>query len=189
MSQNDVIALDASFEKWKTTRFAGAKKNFNAFEYYSIEAFLKPYGLSDSQLQSGLIGGPKDGGVDALYMLVNGELVESETELDPKEPNKVKIIIFQCKEGDGFSPIAVDKLFWFADDLLCLARKKAEYHSEYRPELVTLMRLFAPLGEAIYDSDAIRLDARPITNLIHRTGDWALLVALRGGSSQLRGAS
>jgi len=44
--------------------------------------------------------------------------------------------------------------------------------------IVTLMCLFAPLSKAIYDSDAIRLDARPITELIHRTGDWALIFLL-----------
>jgi methionine sulfoxide reductase heme-binding subunit len=44
--------------------------------------------------------------------------------------------------------------------------------------IVTLMCLFAPLSKAIYDSDAITLDARPITELIHRTGDWALIFLL-----------
>ena len=44
--------------------------------------------------------------------------------------------------------------------------------------IVTLMCLFAPLSKTIYDSDAIRLDARPITNLIHRIGDWALISLL-----------
>jgi sulfoxide reductase heme-binding subunit YedZ len=40
------------------------------------------------------------------------------------------------------------------------------------------MCLFAPLSKMIYDSDAIRLNARPITELIHRTGDWALIFLL-----------
>jgi len=40
------------------------------------------------------------------------------------------------------------------------------------------MCLFAPLSKTIYDSDAIRLNARPITELIHRTGDWALIFLL-----------
>jgi DMSO/TMAO reductase YedYZ heme-binding membrane subunit len=44
--------------------------------------------------------------------------------------------------------------------------------------IVTLMCLFAPLSKAIYDSDGIRFDARPITELIHRTGDWALIFLL-----------
>jgi methionine sulfoxide reductase heme-binding subunit len=44
--------------------------------------------------------------------------------------------------------------------------------------IVTLICLFAPLGKTIYDFDAIRLDPRPVTDLIHRTGDWALIFLL-----------
>ena len=44
--------------------------------------------------------------------------------------------------------------------------------------IVTLLCLLAPLGKTIYDFDAIRLDPRPITDLIHRTGDWALIFLL-----------
>jgi methionine sulfoxide reductase heme-binding subunit len=44
--------------------------------------------------------------------------------------------------------------------------------------IVTLICLFAPLCKTIYDFDAIRLDPRPITDLIHRTGDWALIFLL-----------
>jgi methionine sulfoxide reductase heme-binding subunit len=44
--------------------------------------------------------------------------------------------------------------------------------------VVTLMCLLAPLCKAIYDFDEIKLDPRPITNLIHRTGDWALIFLL-----------
>jgi methionine sulfoxide reductase heme-binding subunit len=44
--------------------------------------------------------------------------------------------------------------------------------------IVTLICLFAPLSKIIYDSDAIRLDPRPITELIHRIGDWALIFLL-----------
>jgi hypothetical protein len=89
-----------------------------------------------------MIGGGGDGGVDAMYMFVNGELVDSESELDPKTPNKVTLLLMQVKEGEGFSPAGIDKLYWFIDDLLDLTKKKADYHSAYRPELIALMRLF-----------------------------------------------
>ena len=75
-------------------------------------------------------------------MFVNGELIDPESELDPKTPNAVRLLIMQVKEGEGFSPVSVDKLFFFADDLLDLTRKKADYHQAYRAELVTAMRLF-----------------------------------------------
>jgi len=75
-------------------------------------------------------------------MFVNGELIDAESELDPKTPNTVKILVIQVKEGEGFSPVAVDKLNFFTDDLLDLTRKKTDYHSLYRPDLITAMRLF-----------------------------------------------
>lgn len=142
MGTNDVIALEANFKSWRENRFPTPKKDVNIFEYYCIEQFLRLLDPSDNQLKSGITGGGKDGGVDGMYMFVNGELVDAESELDPKTPNDVKLIIIQVKEGEGFSPVAVDKLFWFTDDLLDLTRKKADYHSTYRPELIALMRLF-----------------------------------------------
>ena len=44
--------------------------------------------------------------------------------------------------------------------------------------IITLACLFAPLLIAIYDADDIVHDAQPITSLIHRTGDWALIFLL-----------
>jgi hypothetical protein len=46
--------------------------------------------------------------------------------------------------------------------------------------IATLMCLFAPLGKAIYDSDASRLDARPITK-----PQWEFPRLCRGGSKSL----
>lgn len=142
MSSNEVYALEANFKGWQEKRFPTPPKDLNVFEYYCVDQFLRPFDLSDSQLKTGLIGGPKDGGVDGLYMFVNGEIVDAETELDPKTPNTVKLLILQVKEGEGFSPVAVDKLNFFSDDLLELTRKKADYHQAYRPDLITAMRLF-----------------------------------------------
>src|SRR5664279_358327 len=80
MSSNEAVALDANFKGWHEKRFPTPPKDLNVFEYYCVEQFLRPFDLSDSQLKTGLIGGPKDGGVDALFMFVNGELVDAETE-------------------------------------------------------------------------------------------------------------
>lgn len=44
--------------------------------------------------------------------------------------------------------------------------------------IITLACLFAPLLKAIYDASDIFHDARPIDNLIHRAGFWALMFLL-----------
>jgi hypothetical protein len=141
MSSNEAVALDANFKSWQEKRFPTPPKDINVFEYYCVDQFLRQFDLSDSQLKAGLLGASKDGGVDALYMFINGEPVDAETELDPKAPNRVRLLVMQMKEGDGFSPVAVDKLNFFADDLLELTRKKADYHQAYRGELIKAMRL------------------------------------------------
>lgn len=89
-----------------------------------------------------MVGGGQDGGVDALYFFVNRELVEEDTELDPKTAVKVNLLITQVKEGEGFSPVAIGKLFFFTDDLLDLSRQESQHQSTYHPKLLDLVRLF-----------------------------------------------
>lgn len=142
MSNNDIIALQTHYDQWAAKRFPHPKKGDNPFEYYCIEQFARPFDLSDSQLQSGMVGGFGDGGIDAFYVFANGELIDAETEIEPKDPPEFKILIIQSKSDEGFSPVEIDKLFWFTDDLLDLGRKKADYHSNYKSELIALMRIF-----------------------------------------------
>jgi methionine sulfoxide reductase heme-binding subunit len=44
--------------------------------------------------------------------------------------------------------------------------------------IVTLFCLLTPLAKAVVEFDAIRFDARPVDNLIHRSGFWALIILL-----------
>ena len=142
MGKNDEIALQNNFENWTNNRFPNPPKDFNAWEYYCVEQFARPFDLGDSELKSGIVGAGQDGGVDAFYILANGELVDAETEIKPKEKPEFKLIIMQVKSNEGFSPIAVDKLYWFIDDLLDLSKSKTDYHSTYHTDLIALMRLF-----------------------------------------------
>jgi len=143
MSGNQQLVLEANFTTWKQNRAAELSKEFNAFEYYCLENYLRDWVDSDEELQSGMVGGSKDGGIDALYFFVNRELVmDSTSVIDPTTVMKTALLLFQIKEGDGFSPVAVDKLTHFADDLLDLSRKEGQYHQTYRPGVLKLMRLF-----------------------------------------------
>jgi len=61
MSQLDVKALEANFEGWMDERMPDSSKH-DAFERFAIEQVLKDADLSDDEIDSGLIGGPDDGG-------------------------------------------------------------------------------------------------------------------------------
>src|SRR6185437_5596060 len=143
MGSNEQLALDSKFARWKESRATGLPPTVNAFEYFCLEHYLRDWVDSDDEIQSGLIGGSQDGGVDAFYFFVNRELVtDNAPPLDPDNVLKTTILVFQVKEGEGFSPVAIDKLSHFIEDLLELTRDEPQYHTKYRPELLDLMRLF-----------------------------------------------
>ncbi|HUO15590.1 MAG TPA: AIPR family protein [Verrucomicrobiae bacterium] len=159
MAANDVLALEANFESWRKNRFPNPAKGTNPFEYYCIEQFARSFDLGDSQLKAGMVGGGGDGGIDAFYIFANGEMVDAETEIDPKDTPEFKLLIMQVKSDEGFSPAAVDKMYWFIDDLLDLSRKKADYHSTYHADLISLIRAFKDkLGIVVGDTPPLTIE-------------------------------
>ncbi len=142
MGANDVLALEANFRQWQESRMSGFKRDINPFEYYCAEQFLKPFGVADDDILSGLVGGHQNGGVDAMYFFANRRLVEEDTELDSKAVTRVNLVILQAKEGEGFSPTAVGKLEFFVDDLLDLGRPESKYHCKYRQPVLDAMKVF-----------------------------------------------
>lgn len=143
MSQNDLIHLDAAYKNWVATRGQGLSEDIDPFLFYTLDQFLKPFDLTDEELLSGVTDGQLDGGIDALYFLVDRELVRDDTELDPKTAQSVDLILFNIKNRDeGFKPTEVDKAVFFADDLLDLSKDVRVMNSTYRPEVISLMALF-----------------------------------------------
>lgn len=49
------------------------------FNYFITQEILKDFELSYDEIQNGIVDGVGDGGIDALYTLVNGELTQRDT--------------------------------------------------------------------------------------------------------------
>ncbi len=91
------------------------------FELYSAEQVLKDYGLSWDELEDGIVDGSDDGGVDAVYLFLNGVLVSSIEEVPAKGKNpSIELWIIQSKETWGFAEKAVEALLASLPDLLSL---------------------------------------------------------------------
>ena len=110
MGKNDEIALQSNFDNWSRNRFPNPQKGFNVWEYYCVEQFARSFDLSDSELKSGIVGAGQDGGVDAFYILANGELVDPETEIKPKERPEFKLVIMQVKSNEAYFPHISDMI-------------------------------------------------------------------------------
>lgn len=142
MSQNDVIALEANLRNWVNSRGQGLS-NVDQFVYYCLEQLLKPFHLNDEEILYGITDAPNDGGVDAIYFLVNRrELVREETALDDTAVSKAHLIIAQVKTSGGFQMTEIEKLVFFTDDLLDLSRQVESVTTRYHPRLIQIMRSF-----------------------------------------------
>ena len=120
MSDLDVRALETNFETWKRERAPGLS-NDKAFERYTVEQVLKDADLSDEEIESGLLGGSDDGGIDAMYFFINRTLILDETEI-PDPVIDVELDLVQAKYQGGFSETAVERMYSFARDLLDYAK-------------------------------------------------------------------
>lgn len=141
MGANDVLALDANFSGWQTSRMPGLI-GVDPFEYYCVDQFLKQFAASDDELLTGLVGGGNDGGADAAYFFVNRKLVQEDTDLDPRAAFKVNLLVLQVKQNQGFSPNEINKLVFFSDDLLDLCRQPSQYKTTYNSKVQDVMRIF-----------------------------------------------
>jgi hypothetical protein len=141
MAPNDLIALKANLSHWLGTRGSGLT-GIAPFNYYCIENFLKLYPVNDKEIRTGAVDQPLDGGVDAFYFFANRKYIFEDTTLDPDSEYRINLIVFQCKEGTGFSPVEVGKFVFFTEDLLDLNREESDYKALYHDRLKVLMRTF-----------------------------------------------
>lgn len=116
MSQWDIRGLETNFEGFRKDRYPALPPS-EAFERFSVRQILKDADLSDDEIESGIIAGGDDGGVDAMYFFVNRILIQDEQDL-PDEAMSAELIITQAKLEAGFSETSIQKLESFAHDLL-----------------------------------------------------------------------
>lgn len=149
MTTNDVIILDKILEQ----RHADIGPELDSpmfFELFVAEQVLKDYDLSYDELKAGRVGGGGDGGIDALYLFANGDLVQEDTDLSVlKRQVAIDLIVMQAKGQTGFSEGALDKLYSVTADLLDLAADHDALASVYNAELLSAMKSFKATYEAL----------------------------------------
>ncbi|MGI8960131.1 MAG: AIPR family protein [Bryobacteraceae bacterium] len=120
MSNHDLRALDANFDAWKSERAAELPED-KAFEVYVINQTLKDYDLSDEDIDFGNLGGGDDGGVDGMYLFINGLLIRDET-TPPVPASRVELVLIQATREKSFKEERVEKFHQFSRDIFDYTR-------------------------------------------------------------------
>ena len=142
MPTNDQILLDEFLDqRRRDLRPDTSESAF--FEFFTAEQALKDFDLSYDELDSGLVGKSGDGGIDGMYVLVNGDLVQ-EDDYTPtaRSDARLDVILLQAKRRQGFQETPVERFITSSDDLLDLSKDVAELRDFYNPELLESVTRF-----------------------------------------------
>ena len=143
MSSNDAILVDGAFEEYKKNISEVMTDDSNMFEVFAVDNILKDYDLAYPEIIDGITGGGGDGGIDAAYMFVNGELISEDTDLSPyKKDVGIEIVIFQSKHTSSFKELTIDKLSSSFSDLLDLSKNITELSTVYNHKIIEKFDLF-----------------------------------------------
>ena len=135
MASNDVIILDQILSQ-KRQELAPDLSENEYFEIFTAEQILKDYELSYDELKSGITGNGGDGGIDSLYVFINGELLQEDTDLlSIKKEIVIELLILQSKTSKGFSETVIEKFIDVTENLLDLSNPIEDYETVYNKEL------------------------------------------------------
>jgi hypothetical protein len=149
MPTNDLIILERILEQ-RQAEIGPELDSATFFELFVAEQALKDYDLSYDELRSGRVGGGGNGGIDALYLFANGELVQEDTDLSAlKRQVAIDLVIIQAKVHTGFSETALDKLHSVTADLLNLSADHTALAAVYNTELLAAMKTFRTTYETL----------------------------------------
>lgn len=135
MSTNAVQILGDIVEQQRLERMPELSIQ-DYFEIFSAEQLTKDYSPTFEELECGIVDGEHDGGVDSIYVYVNGDLVSEDTDLSVyKKGVLIELIIIQSKTSGGFSEDPINRLLSSLPMLLELTtdfQQLSQYSSEVK---------------------------------------------------------
>ncbi|NBD13598.1 AIPR family protein [Corallococcus silvisoli] len=142
MAHNDQVLLDEILNK-RRVDLAPELGPSEFFELFAAEQILKEYDLSYDELSGGITDSGGDGGLDAIYLFANGELVQDDTDLDALKKNiALEWVIIQSKTTASFEEEPLNKARAALEDALRFDRPLKSLGSVYNEEVLAAFDLF-----------------------------------------------
>lgn len=144
------ILIDQIFdEEFESQGGFSVKDEF--FEFFTSSLITRNHEISYDEVIGGVMGQALDGGVDAIYIFVNGELIQedfSDYQRFKKDIN-IELKIIQSKNQYSFGEDAIHKLRATALNLLRLDAKFDEFSSKYNSRLIAVCAKFVECYRAL----------------------------------------
>ena len=141
---NQIILLDALLKE-KKFEVASKMSDADFFEYFAVENILKDKELSYEEIEQGITDGGDDGGIDAMYIFLNGELINEApddfTDLKKQKP-KIEIYAFQSKVAKTYKEKVIETFHRTVVDLFDMIHDSSKFQIEYNENIRGKFDLF-----------------------------------------------
>ena len=143
MSKNDQILIEQIIkEEHKKSDDYQSEDSF--FEFYTASQVLRDYDLSYDQIEDGLCGESLDGGADGIFMFINGDLIDEDSEVEDKYKRNLdlELVIIQSKNEKSFGEDPILKLARLSRNLLDLEFDPCNFIGRYNERVIQKFELF-----------------------------------------------
>ncbi len=149
MPSNEQVILDQILSQ-NRQEIADTLSESEFFELFSAEQILKDFDLSYDEIRSGIVAGGNDGGIDSIFLLINGELIveDSDTSVYKKDIT-IDLVFIQSKRSAGFSEEGINKLYATTNELLDLSVNINLLSTVYNKLLLDIIKRFHDVYRAL----------------------------------------
>jgi hypothetical protein len=151
---NDRIILTSVIDQRKASTAPDVSVS-RYFELFCASEILKDYDLSYEEIDSGTIGGGHDGGIDSVFLILNDELIQEDTDIETlskKRRNEIEIYIIQSKKTNGFTEDTINKLIASVENIFDLSKDISSLSAFYNKELLDIVDRFRCIYNSIVTS-------------------------------------
>lgn len=173
MTTPDQDVLIAAFAAWKTANYPSLSDD-DAFEFYCPTQILKEYAPTTSEVAAGVIQGPKDGGIDSFYVILNeNEILNIDSPVVAGHTNAINalaaeprldVYVIQSKWQDSWKSDPITRARDSLEQLLPRTADEKALESVYETTLLDRTRIYRnAYGYLLAKSPSVRVHFRYAT--------------------------
>lgn len=139
---NSLRLLDRRFDEFKAL-LSDELDVGDKFEIFCADIVLKDLNWAFDELETGITGGDKDGGMDAIHLLINGELINEASDFpDIASGIQIRLIIMQMKHAQATEEAVIDRLYQHIDEALSLEPDAKFHEKHFSKNVQSKLKLF-----------------------------------------------
>ena len=153
MSANDAIVLDGILADRKKGE---EQDEGRVFEKFAFEQILKDYALTSTQIDDGWVDGGGDGGIDGLYIIVNGYPYGGDDGFQwPRENPHIMVWVITCKHREGFVESPLASMHMTLSEFWDCSKENDELTGDYSESLKDARLIFLKAYSALAHLDPL----------------------------------